>query len=197
MIGYINQEPVLFAASVYDNIRYGCPDATTEQVERAAARANAHEFITDFPNGYGTMLGERGVTVSGGQRQRIAIARALLKDPPIMILDEATSILDLGFGCDRSPISMPACMRARDWASRCFHGGSARYRLCCHAHRDIVVDAVVKFRCPAGALDAESEHLVQVRNCPLLRSPVASLTRSLAHPCTHAPTHPCSHSPAH
>eukprot|EP00040_Diaphanoeca_grandis_P026329 m.147295 g.147295 ORF g.147295 m.147295 type:complete len:710 (-) comp30526_c0_seq2:80-2209(-) len=94
MIGYINQEPTLWASSVFDNIRYGNPQASSEQVLDAAKRANAHQFITKFPNGYDTVLGERGVTVSGGQRQRIAIARALLKNPRILLLDEATSALD-------------------------------------------------------------------------------------------------------
>ncbi|XP_049787869.1 mitochondrial potassium channel ATP-binding subunit isoform X1 [Schistocerca cancellata] len=93
-IGFINQEPVLFATSVMENIRYGRPDATDHEVIAAAKMANADEFITAFPNGYSTVVGERGVTVSGGQKQRIAIARALLKNPSILILDEATSALD-------------------------------------------------------------------------------------------------------
>ncbi|KAI0227694.1 Mitochondrial potassium channel ATP-binding subunit [Lamellibrachia satsuma] len=93
-IGFISQEPVLFATSVRENIRYGRPDATDQEVEEAAKLANAHDFITAFPEGYSTVLGERGVTVSGGQKQRIAIARALIKKPSILILDEATSALD-------------------------------------------------------------------------------------------------------
>ena len=84
-IGYINQEPTLFATSIWENIRYGRPDATDLEIMEAARSANAHEFITKFPNGYDTVVGERGVTVSGGQKQRIAIARALLKNPSILV----------------------------------------------------------------------------------------------------------------
>lgn len=89
-IGIINQEPVLFATSIMENIRYGKPSATDEEVMEAAKRANAYDFIMDFPEGFNTKLGERGVTVSGGQKQRVAIARALIKKPGILILDEAT-----------------------------------------------------------------------------------------------------------
>ncbi|ORY06001.1 hypothetical protein K493DRAFT_333348 [Basidiobolus meristosporus CBS 931.73] len=93
-VGYINQEPILFATSIFENIRYGKPDATMEEVKEAAEKANAAMFIESFPHGYDTVLGERGVTLSGGQKQRIAIARAILKDPKVLILDEATSALD-------------------------------------------------------------------------------------------------------
>ena len=93
-ISYVPQESSLFHRSVYDNIAYGRPDATRAEVLRAAKLANADEFIKDLPNGYETMVGERGVKLSGGQRQRIAIARAILKDAPILVLDEATSALD-------------------------------------------------------------------------------------------------------
>ncbi|XP_013162582.1 PREDICTED: ATP-binding cassette sub-family B member 8, mitochondrial-like [Papilio xuthus] len=93
-LGLISQEPVLFATTVKENIRYGKPEATDDEVYQAAMTANAHDFITSFPEGYNTLVGERGMSLSGGQKQRIAIARAVLKDPPIMILDEATSALD-------------------------------------------------------------------------------------------------------
>ncbi|HPW76871.1 MAG: Lipid A export ATP-binding/permease protein MsbA [Candidatus Omnitrophica bacterium ADurb.Bin292] len=94
MIGIVSQETVLFNCSVRDNIAYGRPNAGLEDVKRAAAIAYADHFIENLPNGYDTQLGERGLKLSGGERQRLAIARALIKDPPILILDEATSHLD-------------------------------------------------------------------------------------------------------
>lgn len=93
-IAYVPQEPLLFHRSLKENIAYGRPDASDKEIKRAAKQANALEFISQLPHGFDTTVGERGVKLSGGQRQRIAIARAILKDAPILILDEATSALD-------------------------------------------------------------------------------------------------------
>lgn len=94
-IGLVPQDPILFGVSIKENISYGRVGATDEEIVAAAKAANAHEFIMKFPDGYDTVLGERGLTVSGGERQRIAVARALLRNPSILILDEATSALDV------------------------------------------------------------------------------------------------------
>lgn len=93
-MAFVSQDPVLFSGSIRDNIRYGRLEASDAEVEAAARAANAHEFIEEFPKGYDTEVGERGQQLSGGQRQRISIARAILRDPPVLVLDEATSALD-------------------------------------------------------------------------------------------------------
>ena len=93
-IGIVQQYIYLFNDSMKENIRYGKLDATDEEIEQAAKRANIHDYIMSLPNGYDTNIGERGVRLSGGQKQRLSIARVFLKNPPILILDEATSALD-------------------------------------------------------------------------------------------------------
>ena len=92
----MTQDPVLFSGSILSNIAYGSPHVTRRQAEDAAKMANAHSFVTSFPEGYDTQVGERGIQLSGGQKQRIAIARAIVKNPALLLLDEATSALDAG-----------------------------------------------------------------------------------------------------
>ena len=93
-IGLVQQDVYLFAGTVFDNIWYGNLKATEDEIISAAKQANAHEFIMSLPNGYGTNIGQRGVKLSGGQKQRLSVARVFLKNPPIIIFDEATSSFD-------------------------------------------------------------------------------------------------------
>jgi subfamily B ATP-binding cassette protein MsbA len=93
-IGVVPQHVLLFNATVRDNIAYGRPEPSQAEIEAAAVAARAHDFIAKLPQGYDTLVGDRGVRLSGGQQQRLALARALLKDPPILILDEATAMFD-------------------------------------------------------------------------------------------------------
>eukprot|EP00951_Prasinocladus_malaysianus_P048698 scaffold661341_cov43-Prasinocladus_malaysianus.AAC.1 len=93
-MGIVSQETQVFASSIEENIAYGLEGYTREDLEWAAQQAHAHEFISSFPEGYSTMVGERGVKLSGGQRQRLALARLLIRKPKVVLLDEATSALD-------------------------------------------------------------------------------------------------------
>ena len=93
-MGNVNQDPILFNDTIFNNIAFGVEGATREEVIAAAKIANAHDFIMEKPEGYDTNIGDRGTKLSGGQRQRLSIARAILKNPPILILDEATASLD-------------------------------------------------------------------------------------------------------
>src|SRR5262249_395014 len=94
LVGVVSQEPYLFHASVRENLRFAKPDATDAEIEEAAAAARIHHVISALPEGYDTIVGERGYRFSGGEKQRIAIARTILRNPPILVLDEATSSLD-------------------------------------------------------------------------------------------------------
>ncbi|RII92927.1 ABC transporter ATP-binding protein [Clavibacter californiensis] len=144
-IGIVSQETYLFHATIGENLRYARPDATQEQIEQAARAANIHQTIESFPDGYETLVGERGYRLSGGEKQRIAIARVLLKDPAVLILDEATSALDA--------ISERVVQRALDTASR----GRTTIAI---AHRlSTVVDADVIFVVVAGRIVERGTHV--------------------------------------
>ncbi|RIJ62101.1 ABC transporter ATP-binding protein [Clavibacter lycopersici] len=143
-IGIVSQETYLFHATIGENLRYARPDATQEQIEQAARAANIHQTIESFPDGYDTLVGERGYRLSGGEKQRIAIARVLLKDPAVLILDEATSALDA--------ISERVVQQALETASR----GRTTIAI---AHRlSTVVDADVIFVVVAGRIVERGTH---------------------------------------
>ena len=122
----VPQEVLLFGGSIAENIAYGKPGASQAEIEAAARQANAHDFIARFPEGYRTVVGERGIKLSGGQRQRVAIARAILKDPVILILDEATSALDSESEKRRAGGARRAHARAHELHHRAPAGDGAR-----------------------------------------------------------------------
>ncbi len=125
-ISFVLQDTVLFRATIWENIAYGKPNASPDEIRRAADLANAREFIEEMPDGYDTMVGERGVTLSGGQRQRIAIARAVIRDTPILILDEPTSGLDAA--SEQAVIgALDALMKGRTSVVIAHHLGTIRH----------------------------------------------------------------------
>jgi len=134
-VSVVLQDPILFATTIAENIAYGKPGASREQIEQAARRAQADEFIRALPQGYGTLLGERGVNLSGGQRQRLSIARAFLKDAPILILDEPTSALD-----SQTEQALLACLREL-MRGRTTFIIAHRLSTVRHAHEILVLDS--------------------------------------------------------
>jgi ABC-type multidrug transport system fused ATPase/permease subunit len=135
MLSVVSQETYLFHGTVADNLRLGKPDATRDELVTAARAANAHDFIAALPNGYDTLVGERGLKLSGGERQRIAIARALLKDAPILILDEATSSVD---AANEAAIQEALDRLTRDRTTLVI---AHRLSTVAHADRIVVLDA--------------------------------------------------------
>ncbi|MDI1335946.1 MAG: ATP-binding cassette domain-containing protein [Lacunisphaera sp.] len=143
-IGIVSQETYLFHATIADNLRYAKRDATADELEAAARAANIHDTIASFPDGYDTVVGERGYRLSGGEKQRIAIARVLLKDPAVLILDEATSALDA--------IGERVVQEALDTASRGRTTIAVAHRL------STIVDADVIFVIVGGKLVEQGTH---------------------------------------
>jgi ATP-binding cassette, subfamily B, bacterial len=134
-ISFVLQDTLLFRATIWENIAYGRPDAPRKQIEEAARLANAHEFIEKMPEGYDTMVGERGISLSGGQRQRIAIARAIIRDTPILILDEPTSGLDAA--SEQTVIeALDSLMKGRTTLLIAHHLGTIRHADCIFVVKD-------------------------------------------------------------
>ena len=169
LMGVVSQDTVLLNDTVHANIAYGSPGATRDQVEAAARAANADRLHRQLPQGYDTMLGERGTRLSGGQRQRIAIARALLRDPPILILDEATSALDTESRAAGAAGDRPADAAAHRAGDRPPAGHRARRRRDRGARRR-----------PGGAAGHATSSCSRRRPLPPAATICSSATRSLA-----------------
>jgi len=159
-VAVVSDDPFLFSASVGENIAYAHPDATREQIEQAARRAQAHEFISGLPQGYETQVGERGLTLSGGQRQRLAIARALLSDPRVLVLDDATSSVDAS-----TEQSIKLAL-AEAMAGRTTFVIAHRLSTITLADEIVVLDH--------GRLVAQGEHAKLLQSSPLYREIVAA-----------------------
>ena len=154
-IAYVSQDNYLFHLSIRENIRIGKPDATDKEIENAAKKAACHNFITSLPNGYNTVVGDSGSSLSGGERQRIAIARAILKDSPIVILDEATAFTD--------PENESIIQHS---ISRLVAGKT----LIVIAHRLSTITAVDKIIVMnEGNIEADGKHHELIENCDLYR----------------------------
>jgi ATP-binding cassette subfamily B protein len=159
-IGVVPQETVLFSGTVRDNIRYGRPDATDEEVVAAARAAQAHGFILDLPDGYDTRVEERGVNLSGGQKQRIAIARALLTQPAILILDDSTSSVDV-----ETETEIQAALEAWMKGRTCFMVAQ-RISTVLKADKIVVIEK--------GCIAAEGTHRELLRSSPIYQEIYAS-----------------------
>jgi ATP-binding cassette subfamily B protein len=159
-VGMVPQETVLFSGTVRDNIRYGKPEASEEEVIAAAKAAQAHDFILNLPNGYDTRVEERGVNLSGGQKQRIAIARALLLKPAVLILDDSTSSVDV-----ETETRIQDAMKAWMYESTVFVVAQ-RISTVLHADKIVVVDQ--------GRVVAQGTHSELMRSSPVYREIYAS-----------------------
>ena len=156
-IGYVQQEPMMFSDTIFNNIAYGVPDASVEQVIHAAEVANAHEFIARQPDGYDSMLGERGVGLSGGEKQRLSIARAVLKNPSVLVFDEATAAVD----SETENLIQEAIERLISGRTTLMI--AHRLSTLRKANKIIVVDQGKIIECGSMALNGKSRRLIEIQ----------------------------------